>query len=70
MILNSSIKEGKNIKKSMYDKPEQIAGDLAKVIRGDVFADIIHRAAYSTDASIYRIVPQCIVAPRDRASLA
>lgn len=45
--------------------PEQIASDLAKVVRGDVFADILHRAAYSTDASIYRIVPKCVVAPRD-----
>ena len=49
----------------MQDKPEQIAADLVKIVRGDVFADILHRAAYSTDASIYRIVPACIVAPRD-----
>ncbi len=49
----------------MHDKPEQIAADLIKSVRGDVFADILHRAAYSTDASIYRIVPACVVAPRD-----
>ena len=48
----------------MSKEPEQIAADLAKVVEGDVFADILHRAAYSTDASIYRIVPQCVVAPR------
>jgi len=48
----------------MLEKPEQVAADLAKVVRGDVFADILHRAAYSTDASIYRIVPCCVVAPR------
>jgi len=42
---------------------------LAKIVRGDVFADIIHRAAYSTDASIYRIVPICVVAPRDAADV-
>ena len=53
----------------MREKPEQIAADLAKVVRGDVFADILHRAAYSTDASIYRIVPGCIVAPRDTADV-
>ena len=47
----------------------QIAGDLAKVVRGDVFADVLHRAAYSTDASIYRIVPECVVAPRDTADV-
>jgi len=46
-------------------QPTQIAADLATRIRGDVFADIIHRVAYSTDASSYRIVPQCVVAPAD-----
>ena len=55
----------KNIEEPMNEGPEQIASDLAKVVRGDVFADILHRAAYSTDASIYRIVPACVVAPRD-----
>ncbi|MHC4749292.1 MAG: FAD-linked oxidase C-terminal domain-containing protein, partial [Planctomycetota bacterium] len=54
----------------MIKEPEQIASDLAKVVRGDVFADILHRAAFSTDASIYRIVPECIVAPRDAGDVA
>ncbi|NIP22396.1 MAG: anaerobic glycerol-3-phosphate dehydrogenase subunit C [Phycisphaerae bacterium] len=49
----------------MHEKGEQVAADLAEVIQGDVYADILNRAAYSTDASIYRIVPNCIVAPRD-----
>ncbi|MBA7522808.1 hypothetical protein ES705_14928 [subsurface metagenome] len=39
-------------------------------MRGDVYADIVHRAAYSTDASIYRIVPRCVVAPRDAGDVA
>jgi len=55
----------KKISNGVSEGPEQIASDLAKVVRGDVFADILHRAAYSTDASIYRIVPKCVVAPRD-----
>jgi len=55
----------KDIKEVMNAEPEQIASDLAEAVRGDVFADILHRAAYSTDASIYRIVPKCVVAPRD-----
>ncbi len=46
-------------------QPSQIAADLTKLVGGEVFADIIHRVAYSTDASSYRIVPQCVVAPRD-----
>jgi FAD/FMN-containing dehydrogenase/Fe-S oxidoreductase len=54
----------------MGKEPEQIVSDLSKVVRGDVFADILHRAAYSTDASIYRIVPQCVVMPRDAADVA
>jgi len=54
----------------MNVEAEQIASDLAGVVRGDVYADILHRAAYSTDASIYRIVPRCVVAPRDAADVA
>jgi len=54
----------------MNKEPEQIASDLVGVVRGDVYADILHRAAYSTDASIYRIVPRCVVAPRDAADVA
>ncbi|MHC4745340.1 MAG: FAD-binding oxidoreductase, partial [Planctomycetota bacterium] len=53
----------------MKISPEQIAAELGNEVRGDVFADIIHRAAYSTDASIYRIIPQCVVAPRDTADI-
>jgi len=49
----------------MKNKYEKIAADLANVVRGDVFADILHKVAYSTDASIYRIIPECVVAPRD-----
>jgi len=44
---------------------EKVSDDLAKVVRGDVFADVLHRVAYSTDASIYRVLPECVVAPCD-----
>jgi FAD/FMN-containing dehydrogenase/Fe-S oxidoreductase len=54
----------------MSKEPEQITSDLAGIVRGDVYADILHRVAYSTDASIYRIVPQCVVAPRDAVDVA
>ena len=53
----------------MYERAEDVAGDLAKVVRGDVFADILHRAAYASDASIYQIIPGCVVAPRDVADV-
>jgi len=49
----------------MRKKSEKVADDLAKVVRGDVFADVLHRVAYSTDASIYRVLPECVVAPCD-----
>jgi len=60
----------KDIEEPINRELEQIASDLAGVVRGDVFTDILHRAAYSTDASIYRIVPKCIVAPRDSVDVA
>jgi anaerobic glycerol-3-phosphate dehydrogenase C subunit len=60
----------KDVDEAMNKDPERMAADLAKIVRGEVFADIVHRAAYSTDASIYRIVPQCIVAPRDAGDVA
>jgi len=54
----------------MNEVPEHIASELSRIISGDVFTDILHRAAYSTDASIYRIVPQCVVMPRDAGDIA
>jgi len=51
-------------------KPEQVAAELARISRADVFGDIFHRAAYSTDASIYQIIPLCLVAPRDSQDVA
>ncbi len=50
-------------------EPVQVAADLSPLVRGDVYADIIRRVAFSTDASSYRIVPQCVVAPRDTADV-
>ena len=53
----------------MLEKPEKVAADLAEVVRGEVYTDILHRAAYSTDASIYQIVPASVVVPRDTADV-
>ncbi|MFH1615655.1 MAG: anaerobic glycerol-3-phosphate dehydrogenase subunit C [Planctomycetota bacterium] len=47
-----------------------IASDLTKTVKGDVFADIFTRAAFSTDASIYQIIPLCVAAPRDSEDIA
>ncbi len=54
----------------MGKKTKEIASDLAGLVKGDVFADILHRAAYSSDASIYEIVPDCVVCPRDAEDIA
>jgi len=50
--------------------PRQIGKDLSKAVRGDVFSDMLHRLAYATDASIYRIIPCCVVLPKDTADIA
>ena len=47
--------------------PQQIKKDLGKVLSGgaaDVLTDIFTRIAFSTDSSIYQILPQCVVTPR------
>ncbi|MDH4202408.1 MAG: FAD-binding protein [Phycisphaerae bacterium] len=48
---------------------ETIGADLASLIKGDVFVDIYTRTVFSTDASIYRIVPQCVVAPKNESDV-
>ena len=50
----------------MDNRLEKMAADLAKVVKGDVFTDILHRTAFGSDASIYQIMPLCVIAPRDR----
>ena len=54
----------------MINTPEQIASELSRIIQGDIYIDMPHRVAYSTDASIYRIIPNCIVMPRDAGDIA
>ena len=46
-------------------RKEQISSDLEKLVKGEVLADIFNRVAFSTDASIYQIMPVCVVAVRD-----
>ena len=42
--------------------------DISAALRGagvaDVLSDDTHRAAYSSDASLYRVVPRAVVRPR------
>lgn len=48
---------------------EHIGSELAKQVKGEVLIDIYNRVAFSTDASIYSIRPECVVAPRDEADV-
>ncbi len=43
--------------------------DLKKRVRGDVSFDEVRRGLYSTDASIYRIMPVAVVCPRDETDV-
>jgi anaerobic glycerol-3-phosphate dehydrogenase C subunit len=44
--------------------------DLTHLVKGEVFTDVLHRSAYGSDASIYQIVPECVVCPQDTADIA
>ena len=46
-----------------------LARMLHKELRGDVLFDAASRGRYSTDASIYQIMPTGVVVPRDQADL-
>lgn len=42
-----------------------LARRLRPLIKGDVYSDRISRLLYSTDGSMYRLIPLAVVAPRD-----
>ena len=44
-------------------EPKIIENELKNLVKGDVASDEITRNYYSTDASVYRIVPSCVVYP-------
>ncbi|HOL30589.1 MAG TPA: FAD-linked oxidase C-terminal domain-containing protein [Anaerohalosphaeraceae bacterium] len=48
---------------------ETIGAELAGLIKGTVRIDLCTRTAFSTDASIYHILPQCVVSPRDEQDI-
>jgi FAD/FMN-containing dehydrogenase/Fe-S oxidoreductase len=53
----------------MNHTPEKITADLEKFVQGSVHGDILHRAAYSIDAGIYRILPTCVVVPLNTSDI-
>jgi FAD/FMN-containing dehydrogenase/Fe-S oxidoreductase len=54
----------------MTEKSQKIADELSQLIAGDCFADIFTRVVFSTDASIYQIIPLCVVAPKSAEDIA
>ena len=46
--------------------PKTIERELKNRVKGDVASDDISRYFYSTDASVYRITPSCVVYPKDK----
>jgi len=46
------------------DRCGRLAESLSERVAGEVFADPVHRALYSTDASSYQIRPAIVVLPR------
>ncbi|MFA6426000.1 MAG: anaerobic glycerol-3-phosphate dehydrogenase subunit C [Phycisphaerae bacterium] len=51
-------------------QPQRIADELSPLLKGECFADIFTRVAFSTDGSIYQIIPLCIVAPANTDDIA
>ena len=54
----------------MTKRQRYISSRLSKLIKGDVGSDIFNRVAYSSDASIYQIMPACVVWPKDAEDIA
>jgi FAD/FMN-containing dehydrogenase/Fe-S oxidoreductase len=48
------------------DQLQQAATRLAREVSGEVYLDRYRRALYSTDASLYQIVPRGVIVPRTR----
>jgi FAD/FMN-containing dehydrogenase/Fe-S oxidoreductase len=53
----------------MTKTTEQLGSELACLVKGDVLIDIYNRVAFSSDASIYSIRPECVIAPKDEGDV-
>ncbi len=49
--------------------PSTLPQTLQSRVRGEVYADPLHRGLYATDASPYHIDPLAVVVPRDEADV-
>lgn len=48
---------------------ESFVRALRKEVEGEVNTDLLHRGIYATDASIYQIMPECIIYPKHAQDL-
>src|SRR4051794_3755951 len=46
-------------------QPERIRDDLKGIVKGELQFDDLSRALYSTDASLFAVMPAGVVVPRD-----
>lgn len=44
---------------------ETLLHQLRAVVRGDVYDDAVTRGVYATDASLFQVIPRCVVVPID-----
>src|ERR1041385_5201000 len=54
---------------SLTEVPADLFADLRHAIQGEVRSDRLSRALYSTDASVFQIVPCGVVLPRTEADV-
>lgn len=52
-----------------YKAMEQLLSELGEVFRGDIAFDARTRRAYSHDASIYELVPEAVLSPKDSTDI-
>lgn len=44
---------------------KEIAKDLKKIVKGGIYPDTITRTLYATDASMFRVLPQIVIEPKN-----
>ena len=49
--------------------PWGITQELKNRLKGEIKEDKVTRYLYSTDASVYRIQPSCVVYPKDKSDV-
>ena len=49
--------------------PEELLVNLTESLEGDLFTDLLHKAIYATDASVYRKIPLAVAYPKHATDL-